>query len=117
MRRQIETVKRSMNRQHRVSAGSDEKHSRTSDNLCTRLISAGISEDLAQEIAEAVELQAFAWKQSSSRGLRDFEMAPSETLELALAAELEQRFQVSSELGIPGAKQKIVMFAGPAGRR
>jgi flagellar biosynthesis protein FlhF len=119
LRRQIETVKRSMNRQQRAhaAAGSTapETPSRAVENMCARLIAADISEDLAQEIAEAVELQAFAWKQSSPRVARDFEIVPAESLELALSAELARRFQVSPELGKPGAKQKIVMFVGPAG--
>jgi len=114
LRRQIETVKRSMNRQQRAGAPFEETPSRAVENICARLMAADIAEDLAQEIAEAVELQAFAWKQSPTRAARDFEMIPSETLELALSAELARRFQVSPELGKPGAKQKIVMFAGPA---
>jgi len=115
LRRQIETVKRSMNRQQRTGSSVQEAPSRTVENICARLMASDLSEDLAQEIAEAVELQAFAWKQSSSRVARDFEMIPSETLELALSAELDRRFQVAPELGLPGAKQKIVMFVGPAG--
>jgi len=115
LRRQIETVKRSMNRQQRASVPLEQTPSRAVENICARLMAADISEDLAQEIAEAVELQAFAWKQSPARAARDFEMIPSETLELALSAELARRFQVAPELGKPGAKQKIVMFAGPAG--
>jgi len=115
LRRQIETVKRSMNRQQRASTPLHEAPSRAVENICARLMAADIAEDLAQEIAEAVELQAFAWKQSPTRVARDFEMIPSETLELALSAELARRFQVSPELGKPGAKQKVVMFAGPAG--
>jgi len=115
LRRQIETVKRSMNRQQRAGTPPQETPSRAVENICARLMAADISEDLAQEIAEAVELQAFAWKQSPTRAARDFEMIPSETLELALSAELARRFQVSPELGKPGGKQKIVMFTGPAG--
>jgi flagellar biosynthesis protein FlhF len=119
LRRQIETVKRSMNRQQRAHAGTGsalhETPSRAVENICSRLVAADISEDLAQEIAEAVELQAFAWKQTSTRVARDFEIVPAESLELALSAELARRFQVAPELGRPGAKQKIVMFVGPAG--
>jgi flagellar biosynthesis protein FlhF len=115
LRRQIETVKRSMNRHQRSASSADEKHSRAVENICARLMAADISEDLAQEIAEAAELQAFAWKQTPSRGPRDFEMVPSETLELALSSELERRLQVSAELGIPGVRQKTVMFVGAAG--
>ncbi len=114
LRRQIETVKRSLVRQQRSGAAAEAKPTCASENICSRLLAADISEELAQEIAEAVELHAFAWK-SSSRGARDFEMVPSETLELALSSELERRFQVCPELGVPGAKQKIVMFVGPAG--
>jgi len=115
LRRQIETVKRNMNRQQRASTPPHETPSRAVENICARLMAADISEELAQEISEAVELQAFAWKQSPTRMARDFEMIPSETLELALSAELARRFQVSPELGKPGARQKIAMFAGPAG--
>ncbi len=113
LRRQIETVKRSVSR-HRTTASPETRNSSATENMCTRLIAADLSEDLAQEIAEAVELQAFAWKQSP-RGLRDFEMIPSETLELALSAELERRLRVAPELGVVDALQKRVMLVGPAG--
>jgi flagellar biosynthesis protein FlhF len=42
-------------------------------------------------------------------------MIPSETLELALTAELERRFEVAPELGVPGMGQKRVVFVGPSG--
>jgi flagellar biosynthesis protein FlhF len=115
LRRQIETVRRSMTRQQHTASGQGERTSRAAENLCARLMAADLSEELAQEVAEAVELQAFASRQSSARGIRDFEMTPSETLELALSAELDRRFQVAPELGQPRAKQKIGMFVGPAG--
>jgi flagellar biosynthesis protein FlhF len=114
LRRQIETVKRSMTRQHRATP-ADDRYSRAAESISARLVAAGISEDLAQEIAEAIEVQAFDWKQAGSRGPRDFEMAESENIEVALSAELERRLIVSPELGQPGTKQKIVMFVGPAG--
>ena len=112
---QVETVKRSMSRQQRTAATVQGGPSGTVGNIRSWLMAGDISEDLAQEIAEAVELQAFAWKQSSSGLARDFEMIPAETLEPALAAELDRRFQVAPELGRPEAKQKIVMFVGPSG--
>lgn len=115
LRRQIETVKRSMNRQSRAAGPTEEKHSRTIETLCSRLMAADLSEDLAQDIAEACEQQAFSWRQSPGRHLRDFEMSPAESLELALSAELERRLSVSPELGMPGARQKTVLFVGPAG--
>jgi flagellar biosynthesis protein FlhF len=115
LRRQIETVKRSVNRRQRAHANPDERNTLAVENICSRLIASDLSEDLAQEIAEAVELQAFAWQQGSTRGLRDFEMVPSETLELALLAELERRFQVAPELGTAGATNRRVMFVGPSG--
>jgi flagellar biosynthesis protein FlhF len=114
LRRQIETVKRSVSR-HRATVNPETRNSPAAENICTRLMAADLSEDLAQEIAEAVELQAFAWKQASPRGLRDFEMIPSEMLELALSAELERRLHVAPELGAVDAVQKRVMFVGPAG--
>jgi flagellar biosynthesis protein FlhF len=121
LRRQIETVKRSVSRQQRSTSNPDEKPSRAVENLCARLMAADISEDLAQELAEAVELQAFAWKQPpAARGLDMFPAeasagSPAEMMELALLAELDRRFQVAPELGRAGVKQKIVLFAGPAG--
>ena len=115
LRRQIETVRRSMTRQHRTGVASDEPRSRVFESICSRLVAADISEDLATEIADAAELQAFAWKQSPTGTLRDFEMIPAESLELALAAELDRRFQVSPELGVPGASPKAVLFVGPSG--
>ncbi len=114
LRRQIETVKRSMSRQ-RLQGQTAPLRGPATDSVFARLVAADLSEDLAQEIADAVELQAFAWSQSSVQGIRGYEMVPTETLELALAAELDRRFQVSPELGRRDAKQKIVLFVGPAG--
>ena len=114
LRRQIETVRRSLGRKQGADSPVSNQPSRTVENICARLIAADISEGVAQEIADAVELQAFAWK-ANSHQMRDYEMLPAETLELALAAELDRRLQLAPELGVPRQQRKLVMFVGPAG--
>ena len=116
LRHQIETVKRSVTRQQRVvPAPSGMLPNPGAADLCARLLAADLSEELAQEIAEAAELRAFASRQPGTRPLREFEMLPSELLDMALQAELERRLQVAPDLGTSGQAARIVLLAGPAG--
>jgi flagellar biosynthesis protein FlhF len=120
LRHQIENVKRSVTRQQRVvptpSGMQPGMHPNPgAADLCARLLAADLSEDLAQEIAEAAELRAFASRQPGTRPPREFEMLPSELLDMALQAELERRLQVAPELGTSEAAVRIVLLAGPAG--
>jgi flagellar biosynthesis protein FlhF len=116
LRRQIETVKRSVTRQQRASLPQVSAHAHPgAEDLCARLMAADFSEDLAQEIAEAAELRAFSLRQPGGRPMRDYEMLPSELLEVALKTELDRRIRISPELGVSGEKMRIVMLAGPAG--
>jgi flagellar biosynthesis protein FlhF len=120
LRHQIETVRRSVTRQQRVVPASSGSPVGMHPNpgaaeLCAHLLAADLSEDLAQEIAEAAELRAFASRQPGTRPLREFEMLPSELLDMALHAELERRLQVAPELGTSGRAARVVLLAGPGG--
>jgi len=128
LRHQIENVKRSVTRQQRTVAApagapagmppattAGMHPNPGAAELFSRLLAADLSEDLAQEIAEAAELRAFASRQPGTRPAREFEMLPSELLDMALQAELERRLQVAPELGTSGATVRVVMLAGPAG--
>jgi flagellar biosynthesis protein FlhF len=99
LRKQIETVRRSVVRHGRAlpaSGGSAE-----ADGICARLLAADFSEELAGEIAEAVE----------ARGAGQH----TERYDTALAAELERRLRIGPRLGDEGAESRHVLFAGPAG--
>lgn len=115
LRLQIEGVKRSMHRQQRSSGPSTSTHSSTAENICARLVLSGLSEDLAQEIAESVELQVFAESRSGSHSQRQFELDPLQATEVALSAELERRFLVDPCLGVNGASKTTVLFVGAPG--
>lgn len=97
LRKQIETVRRSVVRHGRAlpaSGGSVE-----TDGICGRLLAAGFSEELAGEIAEAVEERIGAGQSA-------------ERYNAALGAELERRLRV----GIGEAREpRHMLFAGPAG--
>ncbi len=100
LRKQIETVRRSVVRHGRAlpaSAGSVE-----ADGICARLLAADFSEELAGEIAETVEAR-LGGGQHAGR------------YDTALAAELERRLRVEPRLGVEGAAARHVLFAGPAG--
>jgi flagellar biosynthesis protein FlhF len=113
LRQQIETVRRSVNRNGRALPGAGAVSGPEVDEICTRLVSADFSEELAGEIAEAVERQLLSGGANAARLRR--ESAAPELIEAALRAELERRLAVSPSLGTAGAKTPAVLFAGPAG--
>ena len=100
LRQQIETVKRSVNRQGRARPAAGTALHRDGDEISARLMAADFSEDLANEIAEAVEGRL---------------AAGGEALDAALVSELESRFSVAPEFGVATARPPAVLFAGPAG--
>jgi len=100
LRKQIETVRRSVVRHGRAlpaSGGSAE-----ADGICARLVAADFSEELAGEIAEVVEARLAAGQHAGR-------------YDTALVAELERRLRVEPRLGVEGAQARHVLFAGPAG--
>jgi len=100
LRRQIETVKRSMSRQtfhtRWTSAGaSPEMH-----ELYLRLLNADFSEDCANEVLQAVE------RRSGGK---------AEALANAIIAEIESRFEAAPGLGANGAERRVTALVGPPG--
>jgi flagellar biosynthesis protein FlhF len=100
LRKQIETVRRSVVRHGRPLPGSGA--SAEADGICARLLAADFSEELAGEIAEVVEARLGAGQHAGR-------------YDTALAAELERRLRVEPRLGVEGAQAQHVLFAGPAG--
>ncbi|HMJ61284.1 MAG TPA: hypothetical protein VK493_05945 [Bryobacteraceae bacterium] len=106
LRKQIETVRRSVVRHGRAapaSAGSVE-----AEGICARLVAADFSEELAGEIAEAVEARP-------SAGQPMGRLALAERFDTALAAELERRLRVDAPFGSDARQARHILFAGPAG--
>lgn len=93
LRRQIETVKRS------VSRPATARNSGETEELQTRL-SENFSEDTAQEIIHAAEPRVTTGKQSWSA---------------AIAEEIEKRFQISPGIGTDGGGPRILVLVGPPG--
>jgi flagellar biosynthesis protein FlhF len=102
LRKQIETVKRSVDRRPAAVSNSGAPFTPDGAEVIARLTGADLSEELAVELAAAVE---------SRRG-RD---GASGSLESALRAECEQRLQFAPTLGVAGAPPRAVVFVGPAG--
>jgi flagellar biosynthesis protein FlhF len=98
LRKQIETVRRSVVRHGRAappSGGSVE-----SEGICARLVAQDFSEELAGEIAEAVDARPGAGQPMGR---------------LALAAELERRLRVDAPFDFDTHPARHILFAGPAG--
>jgi flagellar biosynthesis GTPase FlhF len=111
LRKQIETVRRSVNRNGRSAAAAGARPGSEADDMCARLTAAGFSEELAAEMAEAVELQLATGRAGVLRARRE----AHELAGMALESELERRLAVAPTLGPPGTKTPAVLFAGPAG--
>jgi len=101
LRKQIETVKRSVDRQ---PAAFQKGTGLSSDGteLISRLTSAEFSQDLAFELVAAAETR------------RAHEGSASGGLDAALRAEFEQRLQFSPSIGLPGVEPRVVLLVGPA---
>src|SRR5579875_2825174 len=101
LRKQIENVRRSVSRQGYsrtatplAGAGLSELHD--------MLVNADFSEDLAHELIESVSA-------------RTPELDATDQLSNLLRDEIERRLQVSPELGVRGAEQRVVALVGPSG--
>jgi flagellar biosynthesis protein FlhF len=102
LRKQIETVKRSVDRRpSSISGGSPL----TADGaeMVARLTGADLSEELAAELAGAIEVR------------RVREGAGTGSLESTLRAECEHRLRFSPALATTSATPRAVLFVGPAG--
>jgi flagellar biosynthesis protein FlhF len=113
LRKQIETVRRSVVRHSVVRNGSalPAGGNVEAEEICASLAAADFSEELAGEIAEAVAARVGAPSQAGR-------MALAERYDAALAAELERRLRVEPQLGRGAAEAgeaRGVLFAGPAG--
>ena len=107
LRKQIETVRRSVVRHGRPLAASGGGVE--ADGICARMLAADFSEELAGEIAEAVEARVGAGQPAAQSAGR---LALAERYDAALAAELERRLRV--DVGETRAPRHM-LFAGPAG--
>jgi flagellar biosynthesis protein FlhF len=115
LRHQIETVRRSVTRQQRGVSQIGIRNSAAIDEVCAKVVATGFSEELAQEIAEAVELRLDAGRNSGIRPFRETDSLSSEAIDAALRAELETRLKLCPELGVAEQKPRVVLFAGPPG--
>jgi flagellar biosynthesis protein FlhF len=101
LRKQIETVKRSVDRQPApIQKGTGL--SADGADLVSRLTAAEFSEDLARELVAAAENR------------RAHEGPHGAGLDAALRAEFEQRLRFSPSLGLPEAEPRAVLLVGPA---
>ena len=102
LRKQIETVKRSVDRRPASPLSAGAALSADGNEIVARLTGVDLSEELAAELATAIE----------SRLARS---AAGTSLEAALRAECEQRLRFAPALGVSAAEPRAVIFVGPAG--
>ncbi len=102
LRKQIETVQRFISGQTDTPVS---KHIEELDNRLEPLIEAGFSHVMAGELARAAR----------ARANPDGQLRSADFFTSALLDEIESRFSVNPELGIPGKDQRVVLFIGPPG--
>ena len=114
LRKQIETVKRTVGRRAPNNHGASIGCGFETEEIRARLLAADFSEDLAAELAESIECQPPGGARGSA--LVGEESRPSvEWINTAISAELARRLRIAPELGTGGSKKRVVLFAGPAG--
>lgn len=105
LRKQIETVKRSVDRRPVALTNCGVTLGADGNEILARLMGADLSEELAMELAGGVE----------ARYARDDSPSSPSSLEAALSAECEQRLRFAPNLPIATATPRAVVFVGPAG--
>jgi flagellar biosynthesis protein FlhF len=108
LRRQIETVRRSMSRQSFHMRWTAPGAAPELAELYLRLLNADFSEECAHELLQAVEGRV-----SGGRGGN--QTLTHEALKEAIAAELDSRFETAPGLGVPGADRRVTALVGPPG--
>jgi flagellar biosynthesis protein FlhF len=108
LRRQIDTVKRSMSRQTFQMRWTAPGAAPELGDLYMRLLSAEFSDECAHELVQAVDNRV-----NNGRSM-NVAIAP-DALESAIASELESRFETSPGLGVAGAERRVTALVGPPG--
>ena len=112
LRRQIETVRRSMSRQSFHMRWTSPGTAPELGALYMRLLNADFSDECVHEIVQAVETRV-----SGGRGANTATPPPvlENALESAIVHELESRFETAPGLGVPGADRRVTALVGPPG--
>ena len=108
LRRQIETVQRSMSRQSFHMRWTAPGSAPELAELYMRLLNADFSDECAHELVQAVEARL-----NIGRTIKP--EISSEAVESAIASELASRFETSPGLGIAGAERRVTALVGPPG--
>jgi flagellar biosynthesis protein FlhF len=108
LRKQIETVRRSMSRQSFHMRWTAPGAAPELGELFMRLLNADFSDECAHELVQAVETQV------SGKRAANTEIGPA-TLETAIAAEIGSRFKTAPGLGVPGTDRRVTALVGPPG--
>lgn len=108
LRRQIETVRRSMSRQSFHMRWTAPGAVPEFGELYMRLLNADFTDECAHDLVQAVELRMNGGRAANGS-------APPLTLQSAIAAELESRFETSPGLGVANGERRVTALVGPPG--
>lgn len=115
LRKQIETVRRSVSRQG-YSRASGAQRSPELEEIYEWLIEVDFSEETAHELIQSVALRTPAPHQDFVRHLAiEQNLHTTKLLRETLREEIERRLTFAPELGQRDVEQRIVLFVGPAG--
>ncbi len=116
LRKQVETIRHSVTTQNRVLPAGRKRLMPGTEEVCARLSAAGFSNELAQEIADGMEVRLYSETRDGGREARAGEQRfPSQAIDSAMIEEIEARFAVASSDDTFGANARVLVFVGPAG--
>ncbi len=116
LRKQVETIKHSVTNQSRGAAAGRKQLLPGTEDVYARLAAAGFSHELAQEIADGMELRLYSEARNAGRDGKPGEQRFSwQAVDTALIEEVEARFAIAPEENAAGANARVVVFVGPAG--
>ncbi|HTP88029.1 MAG TPA: flagellar biosynthesis protein FlhF [Bryobacteraceae bacterium] len=104
LRRQVDTVKRSMSRQTFQMRWTAPGASPEFAEQYMRLLSAEFSDECAHDLVQAAEARLNGSRNATPEEARD-----------AVQTELESRFDAAANLGLSGAERRVTALVGPPG--
>jgi flagellar biosynthesis protein FlhF len=115
LRKQIETVKRSVSRRGVPATASEASYPEIAETQ-EQLLLAGFSESTVQDLIQSIEQRIANHRQDAIRNLRDsLQSGNQEVVRTALTYEIDSRLMTAPGLLGPGETRRPIVFVGPPG--
>jgi flagellar biosynthesis protein FlhF len=113
LRKQIETVSRSVSRQNYQLRWTGANASPELQELHAQLLAADFSDEMAQELVRGVQVRLQDDGREPARLSRRGDMLSAELLQATLNEEIDERLTVAPSLGAPGERRIVVLVGAP----